>query len=48
MVFVSNMILVVSEDNIGVIDAEEPSCHGYYIVEFSSTSYTLQKDFNIY
>ena len=29
------------------IDADDYSCHGYYIIKFSSSPYTLQEDLSI-
>ena len=33
--------------NYGAIDADNYSCHSYYIIIFSSYLYTLQEDLNI-
>ena len=31
----------------GAIDTDHSSCHGYYIIRFSSSPYTLQADLSI-
>ena len=36
------------EGKYGAIDTENSSCHGYYIIKFSSSPYTLQTDLSIY
>ena len=38
------MYLIIMEGNYGVVDADDSSCHGYYIIKFSSSPYTLQAD----
>ena len=43
-----NMSLIIIERNYGTIDADDYSCHGYYITNFSSTPYNLKSDFSIY
>ena len=35
------------EDKYGATDADYSSCHGYYIIKFSSSPYTLQSDLSI-
>ena len=42
------MSLIVTEINHGAIDADDSEFHGYYIIIFSSFTYTLQENFNIY
>ena len=42
------MLLIISKENFGAIDADENSCHSYNIIRFSSSSYTLQEDLNMY
>ena len=37
-----NMSLVVMEGKYSAIDADDSSCHGYYIIIFSLYPYTLQ------
>ena len=32
----------------GAIDTDYSSCHGYYMIKFSSYTYTLQADLIIY
>ena len=43
-----NMYLIVMEGNYGAIDTDYYSCHGCYIIKFSSSPYTLQADLSIY
>ena len=43
-----NMSLIIMEVNYGAIDADDYSCHGYYIIKFSSSSYIIQSDLSIY
>ena len=43
-----NMSLIIIEGNYGSINYDDSTCHGYYIIKFSSLVYTLQSDFNIY
>ena len=42
-----NMSLIIMEGNYNAIDADG-SCHGYYIIKFSSYPYTLQVYLSIY
>ena len=44
---VMNMSLIIMEGKYGAIDTENSSCHGYYIIKFSSSTYTLQADLSI-
>ena len=37
-----NMALVIMEGKYGDIDTNDSTCHGYYIIKFSSSPYTLQ------
>ena len=37
-----NMSLIIMEGNHGDIDADDSTCHGYYIIKFSLCPYTLQ------
>ena len=39
-----NMSLIVMEGKYGAIDTDNSSFHDYYIIKFSSSSYTLQAD----
>ena len=39
-----NMYLIIMEGNCVAVDADDSTCHGYYIIEFSSSKYTLQAD----
>ena len=39
---VINMYLIIMEGKYGTIDTDDYSCHGYYIIKFSSSIYTLQ------
>ena len=41
---VMNMSLIIMEVKYGAIDTDYYSCHGYYIIMFSSSPYTLQTD----
>ena len=45
---VINMSLIITEIRYVTIDADDYACHGYYVIIFSSSPYTLQIDFNIY
>ena len=44
---VMNMSLITMEGKYGAIDTNNSSCHGYYIIKFSLSPYTLQADFII-
>ena len=35
------------EGKYGAIDTDDYSCHGYYIINFSSSPYKFQSDFSI-
>ena len=37
-----NMSLIIMEGKYGAIDTDDSSCHGYYIIKFSSSLDTLQ------
>ena len=39
-----NMHLIITEVKYGAIDANDSSCHSYYIIKFSLYPYTLQAD----
>ena len=39
--------LIIVDGNYGYIYANDSTCHGYYIVRFSSYQYTLQVDLSI-
>ena len=41
---VMNMSLIIMEVKYGSIDTDDSSCHGYYIIKFSPSLYTLQSD----
>ena len=43
-----NMSLIVTEGKYSSIDTDNYLCHGYYIIKFSSSTYTLQPDLSIY
>ena len=45
---VMNMSLIITEGNYGAIDSDDSTCHGFYIIIFSSSTYTLQSDLSIY
>ena len=36
------MSLIIMEESYGAIDADDSSCHGYYIIKSCSSPYTLQ------
>ena len=42
-----NVYFINIEGNYGAIDADDYSCHDYYIIKFSSSPYTLQSEFII-
>ena len=42
-----NVSLIITKGNYGAIDADNSSCHGYYIIRFYSSLYTLQSGLNI-
>ena len=44
---VLNMSLIILKVNYVTIDADNAPCQGYYIIRFSSFSYTVQEDINI-
>ena len=37
-----NMYLIIMEVKYGAIDTDDSSCHGYYIIKFSSSPYNLK------
>ena len=45
---VINMYLIIMEQKYSPIDNDDSSCNGYYIINFSSYTYTLQSDLSIY
>ena len=44
---VMNIYLIITEGKYGSIDTDYYSCNGYYIIKFSSYTYTLQADLSI-
>ena len=44
---VMNMPFIIIEEKYGAIDANDSACHGYYIIRFSSSTYTLLEDLSI-
>ena len=42
-----NMHLIIMEGKYGEIDTNNSSCHGYYIIKFSTKPYTLEVDLSI-
>ena len=44
---VMNTYLIIIEGKHGTIDTDDYLCHGYYIIKFSSSPYTLQTDLSI-
>ena len=45
---VMNMSCIIREVKYGDIYNDDSSCHGYYIIKFSSSPYSLQVDLIIY
>ena len=43
-----NTSLISTGGNYGAIDAYNYTCHGYYIMQLSSSTYTPQSDLSIY
>ena len=41
------MYLIMMEGNYGAIDDNDSTCHGYYIIIFSSSPYNLQYELSI-
>ena len=39
-----NMSFIITEEKYGAFDTNDYSCHGNYIINFSSSPYTLQAD----
>ena len=39
--------LIIMKGNYGAIDTNDSSCHGYYIINVSSSTYTLQSELSI-
>ena len=39
-----NMYLIIMEGYYGAIDSDDTTCHGYYIIRFSSSPYNLQSE----
>ena len=44
---VTNISLIIYKGNLGHIDAYDNSFHGYYIIQFSLSLYTLHEELNI-
>ena len=42
-----NISLIIMEVRYGAIDTDDSSCHGYYIIKFYSSPYTIQSDLSI-
>ena len=42
-----NITLIIFEGSYGAIDSDDSTCHGYYIIIFSSYPYKLKADYNI-
>ena len=42
------MCLIIMEGYYGAIDSDDTTCHGYYIIRFSSSLYNFQADLSIY
>ena len=45
---VMSISLIIMEGKYGSIDTDDSLCHGYYIIKFSSSPYTLQADLSIF
>ena len=43
-----NMSLIITEGKYGAIDSDDYLFHGYYIINFPSSPYTIQSDLRIY
>ena len=43
-----NISLIIMEGNYVSIDSDDSTCHGYYIIRFTSPPYALQADLVIY
>ena len=43
-----NMSLIVMERKYGTVDIDDSSCHGYYIINVSSFTYTFKSELSIY
>ena len=43
-----NMYLINMQGKYGAIDTDDSSCHGCYIIKFSSSPYIFQEYFSIY
>ena len=41
------MSSIIMEVNFFAVDADDYTCHGYYIIKFSSSKYILQADMSI-
>ena len=41
------MSLIITDGNYGAIDADDYTCHDYYIINFFSSPYILQSDLSI-
>ena len=46
--FVMSIFFFITKVNYGSIDADDTSCHGFYIIRFSSYIYSLQVDKDVY
>ena len=42
-----NMSLIIMEGNYSDIDLDDSTCHGYFIIKFSSSPYILQAESSI-
>ena len=41
-----SFFFIITKGNYGAIDGDDSACHGYYIIRFYSSPYTLQSDLN--
>ena len=42
-----NIPLIIMKGEYGAIDTADSLCHGYYIITFSSSTFTLETDLSI-
>ena len=42
-----NMYFIIMEVNYVDVDADDYTCHGYYIIKLISSTYTLKSDLSI-
>ena len=42
-----DVYLIIMEGKFSSVDARDSSCHGYFIIKFSSNPYAFQEDLHI-